>query len=73
MVTVACVGSSLVGGRPGTQVVKRLWEHIKANELQKPSDKRTIINDAVLKKLAGVDEMTMFSMNKLLKHHFIKE
>ncbi|KAK4192363.1 SWIB/MDM2 domain-containing protein [Podospora australis] len=48
------------------QVVKKLWDHIKANELQDPSDKRQIICDEKLQAVFKQDRINMFSMNKLL-------
>ncbi|KAK3348242.1 SWIB/MDM2 domain-containing protein [Neurospora tetraspora] len=48
------------------QVVKKLWEHIKANELQDPSDKRQIICDEKLQAVFKQNSINMFQMNKLL-------
>lgn len=48
------------------QVVKKLWEHIKANELQDPSDKRQIICDEKLQAVFKQSSINMFQMNKLL-------
>jgi len=52
------------------QVVKKLWEYIKANNLQNPQNKRNILADAKLKPLfAGKGEVTMFEMTKLVSGH----
>jgi chromatin remodeling complex protein RSC6 len=52
---------------PRTQVVKKLWEYIKANKLQ---NKKIIIADAKLKALFdGKDEVDMFAMNKHVSVH----
>ncbi|KAG7283983.1 hypothetical protein NEMBOFW57_010341 [Staphylotrichum longicolle] len=48
------------------QVVKKLWEHIKANGLQDPNDKRNILCDEKLHAVFKQDKINMFSMNKLL-------
>ncbi|KAK1783368.1 SWIB/MDM2 domain-containing protein [Copromyces sp. CBS 386.78] len=48
------------------QVVKKLWEHIKANELQDPSDKRQILCDDKLQAVFKQSSINMFQMNKLL-------
>ncbi|KAK3376877.1 hypothetical protein B0T24DRAFT_677737 [Lasiosphaeria ovina] len=48
------------------QVVKRLWEHIKANELQDPSDKRQIRCDDKMQAVFERSRVDMFQMNKLL-------
>lgn len=51
------------------QVVKKLWEHIKANDLQDPSDKRQIVCDEKLQATFKVARVDMFQMNKLLGNH----
>jgi len=52
------------------QVVKKLWEYIKANNLQNPQNKRNILADAKLKPLfGGKGEVTMFEMTKLVSGH----
>ncbi|KUI57805.1 Upstream activation factor subunit spp27 [Cytospora mali] len=48
------------------QVVKKLWEHIKANDLQDPSDKRQIRCDEKLQAVFKQTTVNMFAMNKLL-------
>ncbi|EPX73721.1 RNA polymerase I upstream activation factor complex subunit Spp27 [Schizosaccharomyces octosporus yFS286] len=48
------------------QTVKKLWEYIKANNLQDPNDKRTILCDDKLKHVFNVDNLHMFTMNKYL-------
>ncbi|PNW87331.1 hypothetical protein CHLRE_02g118250v5 [Chlamydomonas reinhardtii] len=53
---------------PRTQVVKRLWEYIKANNLQDPKDKRKILLDDKLKTLF-TSPLTMFTMNSQLSKH----
>lgn len=57
-----------------TQVVKKCWEHIKANELQNPQDRREIKLDADMKLVFGqdVETFTMFSMNRYLTQHIFK-
>jgi DNA topoisomerase-1 len=54
-------------------VVKKLWEHIKAQNLQDPKDKRMILPDAILAALFGSEEtISMFKMNGAISKHFIK-
>lgn len=48
------------------QVVKKIWEHIKANNLQDPSDKRQIICDEKMQAVFKQNRVQMFSMNKML-------
>lgn len=54
---------------PRGQVVSKVWEYIKKHDLQKPTDKRQIVADENLKKVFGVDECSMFEMNKHLARH----
>jgi upstream activation factor subunit UAF30 len=52
------------------QVVKKLWEYIKKNDLQNPQNKRNILADDKLKPLfGGKGEVTMFEMTKLVSGH----
>ncbi|KAL4361534.1 hypothetical protein GQ457_04G002400 [Hibiscus cannabinus] len=53
-------------------VVKRIWDYIKQNDLQDPSDKRNILCDDKLKELFEVESFHGFAMTKLLTTHFIK-
>ena len=55
---------SITSTRSG--VVKRLWEYIKANNLQNPKDKREILCDSTLESIFKRKKITMFSMNKFL-------
>ncbi|XP_068654828.1 protein TRI1-like [Aristolochia californica] len=55
-----------------SDVVKRIWDYIKQNDLQDPADKRSIICDDKLKELFEVDSFNGFTVPKLLKSHFIK-
>ncbi len=50
------------GPLPRTEVVRRLWEYIKKNDLQDPSNKRTINSDATLIKIFGKPQLSMFEM-----------
>lgn len=54
---------------PRGQVVSKVWEYIRAHNLQNPADKREILADAKLKKVFGRDKCTMFEMNKYLAQH----
>ncbi|KAJ1419104.1 SWIB/MDM2 domain [Sesbania bispinosa] len=53
-------------------VIKRMWDYIKGNNLQDPSDKRKILCDEKLKELFEVDTFNGFTVTKLLAPHFIK-
>ncbi|MEO5810376.1 MAG: SWIB/MDM2 domain-containing protein [Sphingomicrobium sp.] len=54
---------------PRSQVVSKVWDHIRKNNLQNPANKREILADDKLKKVFGVDKCTMFEMNKHLSRH----
>lgn len=62
----AIVGSNPL---PRTEVVKKLWEYIKKNNLQNPANKRNILADDKLRPIFGKDEVTMFEMTKLVSGH----
>ena len=54
---------------PRTEVTKRLWDYIKARNLQNPANKRNILCDAPLRAVMGKDEVTMFEMTGLVGKH----
>jgi chromatin remodeling complex protein RSC6 len=62
----AIVGSDPL---PRPQVVKKVWDYIKGNNLQNPANKREIKADDKLRKVFGKDKVTMFEMNKHLAAH----
>lgn len=53
-------------------VIKRVWEYIKDNDLQDPYEKKTVICDEKLKELFNVDSFHGFTVSKLLSAHFVK-
>ncbi|CAN5298133.1 SWIB/MDM2 domain-containing protein [soil metagenome] len=52
-----------------SEVIKKVWDYIKAHNLQNPENKREIVADEKLKKIFGKDKVTMFEMNKHLAGH----
>ncbi|MFC4729702.1 SWIB/MDM2 domain-containing protein [Coralloluteibacterium thermophilus] len=54
---------------PRSEVVSKMWDYIKKNDLQNPQNKREIISDDTLRPIFGADKVTMFEMNKLLSKH----
>ncbi|KRC29151.1 DNA topoisomerase III [Acidovorax sp. Root219] len=62
----AVIGSEPVA-RP--EAVKKLWEYIKANNLQDPKDKRTIVADDKLRAVFGKDSAGMFELAGILGQH----
>ena len=52
------------------EVVSKIWDYIKKNNLQNPANKREILADAKLKPVfGGKDKVSMFEMNKHLAAH----
>jgi chromatin remodeling complex protein RSC6 len=63
----AVVGSSPL---PRTEVVSKVWDYIKANNLQNPENKREILADERLRAVfGGKDRVSMFEMNKHFAQH----
>ena len=62
----AVIGTDPVA-RP--EAVKKLWEYIKAHNLQDPKDKRTIVADDKLRAVFGKDSAGMFELAGLLGGH----
>ena len=62
----AVIGATPV---PRTEVTKKVWEYIKAHNLQDSANKRNINADAKLKPIFGKDQVTMFEMTKLISNH----
>jgi chromatin remodeling complex protein RSC6 len=54
---------------PRTEATKRLWEYIKANNLQNPANRRNILCDDKLQAVMGKPEVTMFEMTGLVGKH----
>ena len=63
--------AAIVGAEPlpRTEVTKRLWDYIKAHNLQNPANKRNILCDDKLKAVMGKDEVSMFEMTSLVGKH----
>src|SRR3954469_9088519 len=49
--------------------VSKVWDYIKAHNLQNPENRREILADDKLKSVFGKDKVTMFEMNKHLAQH----
>ncbi|MGH9457630.1 MAG: SWIB/MDM2 domain-containing protein [Thermoanaerobaculia bacterium] len=54
---------------PRTEITKRIWDYIKANNLQDAKNRRNINADAKLRPIFGKDQVTMFEMTKLVNQH----
>lgn len=59
---------------PRPQVVSKIWDYIKAQNLQNPKDKREILCDDKLKRVMGnQSKVTMFNMNTFIGEHLIEK
>ena len=63
--------AAVVGSKPlpRTEVIKKLWDYIKAQKLQDEHHKRTITADAKLAAVFGKKQVTMFEMAGLIGKH----
>ena len=63
--------AAVVGSQPLArgEVVSKMWEYIKKNNLQNPENKREILADDKLQPIFGKPKVTMFEMNKHLARH----
>ncbi|MEQ8410192.1 MAG: SWIB/MDM2 domain-containing protein [Erythrobacter sp.] len=62
---------AVVGKGPMTraEVTSKVWEYIKANNLQDAKDKRQINPDAKLGAVIGNDQISMFKMTAAVSKH----
>ena len=63
--------AAVIGAEPvaRTEVIKKLWDYIKANGLQDAANKRAINADAKLKPVFGKDQVTMFELAGIVGKH----
>mgnify|MGYP000429765736 CR=1 FL=1 len=63
--------AAVIGSEPvaRTQVIKKLWDYIKANGLQDAKDKRAINADAKLLAVFGKPQVTMFELAGIAGKH----
>jgi chromatin remodeling complex protein RSC6 len=57
------------GPMPRSEIVSKMWEYIKKNNLQDAKDKRQINADDKLEKVFGKKSVSMFEMNKHISTH----
>ena len=55
------------------QVVKRLWEYVKDNNLQDPENKQWFTPDKTMAPVFGTKKIKAFSMSKYLEDHLYLE
>ena len=66
--------ASVVGSKPlpRTEIVKKVWDHIKKNNLQVKTNKRMINADDKTRPLFGRDQISMFDLAKIVNNHIKK-
>jgi chromatin remodeling complex protein RSC6 len=60
------VGSSSL---PRTEIVKKMWEYIRKNNLQDSKNRRMINADGRLRPIFGKDQISMFELAKIVNKH----
>ena len=62
--------AAVIGNEPVArpEAVKKMWEYIKAHNLQDPKDKRTIVADDKLRAVFGKDSAGMFANDAAAPH-----
>lgn len=70
-VTLTSDLENVIGKGPMTraQVTSKVWEYIKANNLQDSKDKRQINPDAKLGAVIGNQQISMFKMTAAVSKH----
>jgi DNA topoisomerase-3 len=63
--------AAVIGAEPVArpEAVKKMWDYIKAHNLQDPQDKRTIVADDKLRAVFGKDRIGMFELAGILGQH----
>ncbi|MBF5004854.1 DNA topoisomerase III [Diaphorobacter caeni] len=63
--------AAVIGDGPVSrpEVVKKLWDYIKAHNLQDPADKRSVVADAKLLPVFGKDKVSMFEIAGIVGKH----
>ena len=67
--------SEVVGSKPlpRTEIIKKIWDYIKKNNLQDKTNRRMINGDDKLKKVfGGKAQISMFELAKVVNKHVVK-
>ena len=66
--------AAVIGDKPAprTEIVKKIWDYIKKNNLQDKKNKRMINADAKLKPIFGKDQVSMFDLAKIVNDNIKK-
>ncbi len=63
--------AEVIGAKPipRTEIVKKIWDYIKKNNLQDKKNRRMINADSKLKPIFGKDQISMFELAKVVNKH----
>jgi upstream activation factor subunit UAF30 len=63
--------AAVIGNKPmpRTEIIKKIWEYIKKNNLQDKKNRRMINADDKLKPLFGKAQISMFELAKVVNSH----
>ncbi|MEP7258830.1 MAG: SWIB/MDM2 domain-containing protein, partial [Flavitalea sp.] len=64
--------AEVIGSKPlpRTEIIKKIWDYIKKNNLQDKTNRRMINADEKLKKLfGGKEQISMFELAKVVSKH----
>ena len=63
--------AEVIGNKPmaRTEIVKKIWDYIKKNNLQDKKNRRMINADGKLRPLFGKDQISMFDLAKIISKH----
>jgi chromatin remodeling complex protein RSC6 len=66
--------AEVIGNKPAprTEIVKKMWDYIKKNNLQDSKNRRMINADAKLKAIFGKDQVSMFDLAKIVNDNIKK-
>jgi upstream activation factor subunit UAF30 len=69
--TPSAVLGEVIGTKPlpRTEIVKKIWDYIRKNNLQDKKYRRMINADTKLKPLFGKDQISMFDLAKIVSKH----
>lgn len=70
--TVSPALAEVVGSKPlpRTEIIKKIWDHIKKNNLQDSKNRRMINADQKLKAVFGnKSQVSMFELAKIVNNH----
>jgi upstream activation factor subunit UAF30 len=72
--TVSGTMAEVVGSKPlpRTEIVRKIWDYIKKNNLQDKKNRRMINADSKLKPVFGKDQISMFELAKVVNKHVKK-